>query len=170
MVKPSLCVALAALIACSAEQVNAQTGTAQQLQLPTIAAFTGSRLESVGYPVMLVAVTKPFTDFVLISHDGQRKIGFSLDKNSDGAKMTWTIIFMLYERKAGSDLFGNPIISLNVVIDASLSAKAQIVTQYGLTASQAAHATGPAANSAEAFANGSLSYLAAATSIQNTLK
>jgi hypothetical protein len=109
-------------------------------------------------------------DFTLITPDGQRKIGFSLEKDSDGTKTTWTISFTLYEKQAGATTFGDPTISLNVVVAPTLSAKAQTVAQNGLTAPQAAHATGPAADAAKALADGTGSHLAAVTSIQNSLK
>lgn len=109
-------------------------------------------------------------DFTLITPDGQRKIGFSLEKDSDGTKTTWTITFTLYEKQAGATTFGDPIISLNVVVSPALSSNAQTVAQNGLTAAQAAHATGPAADAAKALANGTGSHLAAVNSIQNTIK
>jgi hypothetical protein len=109
-------------------------------------------------------------DFTLITPDGQRKIGFSLEKDSDGTKTTWTITFTLYEKQAGATTFGDPIISLNVVVSPVLGGNAQSVAQNGLTAAQAAHATGPAADAAKALANGTGSHLAAVNSIQNSIK
>lgn len=109
-------------------------------------------------------------DFTLITPDKQRKIGFSLEKDSDGTKTTWTISFTLYEMQAGATTFGDPSVSLNVVVVPTLHANAQTIAQKGLTAPQVAHATGPAADDAKALANGTGSHLAAATSIQNCLK
>jgi hypothetical protein len=109
-------------------------------------------------------------DFTLITPDGQRKIGFSLEKDSDGTKTTWTISFTLYEMQDGATTFGDPTISLNVVVSPTLNGNAQTVAQNGLTAPQAAHATGPAADSVKALADGTGSHLAASSSIQNTLK
>jgi hypothetical protein len=171
MPKPLLCVTLAMfLLAYDAEQSHAQDPTAQEPTFPAIAAFNASQLKSTENTVILVVVDNPFTDFALITPDGRRKVGFSLEKDSDGTKMTWTIIFTLYEKQADAPTFGNPAISLNVVVADSLSANAQIVAQNGLTASQAAHATGPSADAATALANGTGSLLAAASSIQNSLK
>ena len=76
-------------------------------------------------------------DFTLITPDGQRKIGFSLEKDSNGTNTTWTISFTLYEMQAGATTFGDPIISLNVVVSPALSGNAQTVAQNGLTAPQA---------------------------------
>jgi len=109
-------------------------------------------------------------DFTLITPDGKRKIGFSLEKDSDGTKTTWTISFTLYEMQAGATTFGDPTISLNVVVSPTLNSNAQNVAQNGLTAPQAAHATGPAADAAKALADGTGSHLAATTSIQNIIK
>ena len=119
-------------------------------------------------PTTLPVVLK--VDFTLITPDGQRKIGFSLEKDSNGTKVTWTISFTLYEMQAGATTFGDPTISLNVVVSPSLSTNAQTAAQNGLTAPQVAHATGPAADAAKALVNGTGSHLAATTSIQNTLK
>jgi hypothetical protein len=140
------------------------SGTPGSTPSPSSSAPAVGAVASTTLPVVLKV------DFTLITPDGQRKIGFSLEKDSDGSKTTWTITFTLFEKQAGATTFGDPIISLNVVVSPALTGKAQTVAQNGLTAPQAAHATGPAADSAKALANGTGSHLAAVNSIQNTLK
>lgn len=137
---------------------------------PASAASSSSSAPTVGAGASTTLPVVLKVDFTLITPDGQRKIGFSLEKDSDGTKTTWTISFTLYEMQTGATTFGAPTISLNVVVAPSLSANAQTVAQNGLTAPQAAHATGPAADAAKALADGTGSHVAAVTSIQNSLK
>ena len=121
-----------------------------------------------------VAQTLPVVlkvSFTLITPDGLRKIGFTLEKDSDGVNTTWTITFALYQKKNSTDTdFGDPVISLNVVVSPTLYPAAQNVSQNGLSEKQVGHATGPAADAAQALANGTGKHVVASTSIQNTLK
>jgi hypothetical protein len=153
MAKPLLYLTLAAfLITCNVGQGYAQTILAQQPATSTTAALT------------------PSAEFTLFTPDSHRKVVFSLEKDSDGTKTTWKICFILYEKQTGNSTFGDPIISLIVPVAPSLSSNAQAVAQNGPTAPQAAHATGPAADASKALLNGTGSKLAAATSIQNTVR
>jgi hypothetical protein len=131
---------------------------------PSPAPAAGGGNASPSLPVALKV------DFTLITPDGNRKIGFTLEKDSDGTNTTWTITFTLYEKQAGATTFGDPMISLNVTVSSTLHANAQTAATNGLTAAQTAHATGPAADASKALANGEGTHLAAANSIQNTLK
>lgn len=135
---------------------------------PTPSSYSPGPAAGAGAATTLPVVLK--VDFTLITPDGQRKIGFSLEKDSDGTRTSWTITFTLFEKQAGATTFGDPTISLNVVVVPALHGNAQTVSQNGLTPPQAAHATGPAADAAKALANGTGSHLAASNSIQNTLK
>ena len=137
---------------------------------PASAASSSSSAPATGAGASTILPVVLKVDFTLITPDGQRKISFSLEKDSDGTKTTWTITFTLYEKQAGATTFGDPIISLNVVVSPALSGNAQTVAQNGLTAAQAAHATGPAADAAKALANGTGSHLAVVNSIQNSIK
>jgi len=125
---------------------------------------TGSTTNTGSLPVVLKVT------FNLVTPDGQRKIGFTLEKDSNGMAVTWTISFALYEKAAGATTFGDPTISLNVTVSPTLHANAQTASQNGLTDSQIAHATGPAADAAKALAAGTGSHMTASNSIQNTLK
>ncbi|HEY1206737.1 MAG TPA: hypothetical protein VGF05_18730 [Bryobacteraceae bacterium] len=119
-------------------------------------------------PALPIALKVSFT---LETPDGLRKVSFGLEKDTDGAKVDWTITFVLYERTSKTASFGDPVVSLNVFVAAALHAKAQAaVDNKGLTPAQTAHATGPAADAAKAAQAGTMPAPVANNIIQNTLK
>ena len=108
-------------------------------------------------------------NFTLTTPDQLRQINFGLEKDTDGTTVNWTIAFSLLERSAPSAAFGDPIVSLNVFVASKLHDRAAAAAENGLTASQTAHATGPAASAALAAQAGALSMAVANNIIQNTL-
>jgi hypothetical protein len=108
--------------------------------------------------------------FVLDTPDGLRRITFGLEKDTDGVTVNWTISFVLFERTDPTKAFVDPIVSLDVFVSEALHAKAAVAAQNGLTPQQTAHATGPAANAAQAAQAGTMPQPVANNIIQNTLK
>jgi hypothetical protein len=103
--------------------------------------------------------------------DGLRQISFGLEKDVDGVKVNWTITFVLYERTDTTKSFGDPVVSLNVFVASALHANAETAANNGgLTPTQTAHATGPAAEAAKARQAGQMPAAVADKIIQNTLK
>jgi hypothetical protein len=118
-------------------------------------------------PAPLPVVLK--VSFTLNTPDGLRQINFGLEKDSDGVKVNWTINFTLYERTDPAKPYGDPLVSLNVLVAATLHANAEIAAAQGLTPEQAAHAMGPGANAAKAIQDGSLPAATGEKIIQRTL-
>jgi hypothetical protein len=103
--------------------------------------------------------------------DGLRRVSFGLEKDVDGVKVNWNITFVLCERTDTTKSFGDPVVSLNVLVAAALHANAETAAQNGgLTPTQTAHATGPAADAAKAAKAGKMPPAVANNIIQNTLK
>jgi len=120
-------------------------------------------------PPALPVVLK--VNFMLTTTDGLRQVSFGLEKDTDGVKVNWTITFVLSERTAKTQPWGDPIVSLNVFVATALHANAQAAAdQNGLTPSQTAHATGPAADAAKQMKAGTLPPAVGNNIIQNTLK
>lgn len=120
-----------------------------------------------GTPSLPVALKVTFT---LNTPDGLRRISFGLEKDTDGAKVDWTITFVLYERTSATASFGDPVVSLNVFVASTLHANAETAAQNGLTPAQTAHATGPAADAAKAVKAGTMPAATGNNIVQNTLK
>lgn len=118
-------------------------------------------------PALPIAIKVSFT---LNTPDGLRQISFGLEKDTDGIKVQWTITFTLYERTDKTKAFGDPVVSLTVVVAPALHANAETAAQNGLTPTQTAHATGPAADAAKAAQAGNIPAAVANNQIQNTLK
>jgi hypothetical protein len=102
--------------------------------------------------------------------DRLREISFGLEKDTDGAKVNWTITFVLYERTDPTEAFGDPVVSLNVFVASTLHANAETAAHNGLTPAQTAHATGPAASAAKEAQAGTIPLPVANNIIQNTLR
>ena len=118
-------------------------------------------------PALPIALKVSFT---LNTPDGLREITFGLEKDTDGTKVNWTITFVLYERTDKTKAFGDPIVSLNVFVASTLHTNAETAAHNGLTPTQTAHATGPAADAAKAVQAGTMPLPVGNTIIQNTLK
>lgn len=118
-------------------------------------------------PPLPVALKVSFT---LNTPDGLRQISFGLEKDSDGTNVDWTITFTLYERTDKTKPYGDPIVSLSVFVASALHPNAEAAAKNGLTATQTALATGPAADAAKAVKAGTLPAAVGNTIIQNTLK
>jgi hypothetical protein len=118
-------------------------------------------------PALPIALKVSFT---LNTPDGLREISFGLEKDTDGIKVNWTITFVLYERTDTTKAFGDPVVSLNVFVASSLHANAETAAHTGLTPTQTAQATGPAADAAKAAHAGSVPLPVANRIIQDTLK
>jgi hypothetical protein len=118
-------------------------------------------------PALPIALKVSFT---LNTPDGLREISFGLEKDTDGAKVDWTITFTLYERTDASKPFGDPVVSLNVFVAAALHANAETAAKNGLTPAQTAQATGPAADAAKAAHEGTLPLPVASKIIQSSLQ
>jgi hypothetical protein len=88
--------------------------------------------------------------FTINTPDGLRRVIFDLDKtNGDGGAVTWKIAFTLFERQQNTDPYTDPIVDLSVEVDTALSPNAQTMADNGMTPTQAAFASGPAADIAK---------------------
>jgi hypothetical protein len=114
-------------------------------------------------------IIKIKVNFVLNTPNGLRRVIFGLEKDTQGDVVSWAINFQLFERAKKSDPFGDPIVSLDVDVDKALNTKAEKASK-GLTATQAAHALGPAADDARAAEEGEIDQKDAQRTIQKTLK
>ncbi len=116
-------------------------------------------------------VVKMHVKFTLNTADGLRRVLFELEKDStqDGP-VQWMIHFQLFERVRKSDSFTDPVVDLEVDVEANLNNKAENMASDGMTPNQAAFAIGPVADIAkDCKANGSPIDDAKA-SVQKTLK
>jgi hypothetical protein len=93
--------------------------------------------------------------FELNTPDGKRRVQFGLEKDFIGGDIIWRINFQLWERTDTTKAYTDPIVSLDVQVNPQLNARAEAATK-GLTPSQTAHATGPAADAAKAAKAGEL--------------
>jgi hypothetical protein len=114
-------------------------------------------------------IIKIKVNFVLNTPNGLRRVIFGLEKDTQGDIVSWAINFQLFERAKKSDPFGDAIVSLDVDVDKALNTKAEKASK-GLTATQAAHALGPAADDARAAEEGEIDQKDAQKTIQKTLK
>jgi hypothetical protein len=114
-------------------------------------------------------IIKIKVNFVLNTPNGLRRVIFGLEKDTQGDVVSWAINFQLFERAKKSDPFGDAIVSLDVDVDKALNTKAEKASK-GLTATQAAHALGPAADDAKAAEEGEIDQKDAQRTIQKTLK
>jgi hypothetical protein len=114
-------------------------------------------------------IIKIKVNFVLNTPNGLRRVIFGLEKDTQGDVVSWAINFQLFERAKKSDPFGDAIVSLDVDVDKALNTKAEKASK-GLTATQAAHALGPAADDARAAEEGEIDQKDAQRTIQKTLK
>ena len=114
-------------------------------------------------------IIKLKVNFELNTPNGLRKVIFGLEKDATAANIVkWSIDFQLFERSKKSDPWGDAIVTLNVDVDKKLFPKAEVASQ-GLSASQTAHALGPAADDAAAAAAGEIDQGDAQETVQNTL-
>lgn len=107
--------------------------------------------------------------FELNTPDGRRRVQFGLQKDYTGTDIIWRIHFQLWERSSRANTYVDPIVSLDVQVNPQLNARAEKATK-GLTPSQTAHATGPAADAAKAAVEGQLPLEVAQDQIQGTLQ
>lgn len=107
--------------------------------------------------------------FELNTPDGTRRVQFGLEKDFTGVDIIWKIHFQLWERADRTKAFVDPIVSLDVQVNPNLNARAEKATK-GLSPSQTAHATGPAADAAKAAKGGELPIEVAQSQIQGTLQ
>jgi hypothetical protein len=107
--------------------------------------------------------------FELNTPDGKRRVQFGLEKDFTGTDIIWRIHFQLWERTDRSRPYVDPIVSLDVQVNPQLNERAEKATN-GLTPSQTAHATGPAADAAVAAQQGELPVEVAQDQIQGTLR
>jgi hypothetical protein len=108
--------------------------------------------------------------FELNSKTGLRRVIFGLEKDTQGDDVIWKIHFELYERDKKSTSYDDALVNLDLEIDAKLNKKAEDTAHNGLTAAQAAHAIGPAADDAKAAKNGEIEEDEAADTVQATLR
>lgn len=114
-------------------------------------------------------IIKLKVNFELNTPNGLRKVIFGLEKDATTANIVkWSIDFQLFERSKKTDPWGDAIVTLNVDVDKKLFSKAEVASQ-GLSASQSAHALGPAADDAAAAAAGEIDEEEAQDTVQNTL-
>jgi hypothetical protein len=80
-----------------------------------------------------------------------RRVILKLEKDTaDDGRVTWKIIFDLFERDKKTDDFGKALVEISADLDAQLNSKAQAMATNGITTSQFAYAIGPAADTAKA--------------------
>ena len=90
-------------------------------------------------------ITNIKVDLVVNTKDELRRIVFGLEKVTDDDGLpTWTIHFKLFQRSAKAAAFGQPRVSLDVVVDKELNGKADATAKTGLSTAQAAFLAGPA--------------------------
>jgi len=95
-------------------------------------------------------VVKVHVKFTINTPDGLRRVIFDLEKDTgDDGAVSWKITFTLFERDKKSNQFGDAIVDLLVEVDSKLNSKAQAIADNGMTPSQAAFASGPAADTAK---------------------
>jgi hypothetical protein len=95
-------------------------------------------------------IIKVHVRFTLNTPDGKRRVIFDLEKDTaEDSTISWTINFQLFERDNKTDPFGDAIVDLLVEVDSKLNNKAQVMFDNGMTPPQAAHAVGPAADTAK---------------------
>jgi len=88
--------------------------------------------------------------FTINTPDGLRRVIFDLDKTTaTDQSVTWKIAFTLFERQQNTDPYTDPIVDLSIEVDTALSPKAQTMADNGMTPTQAAFASGPAADVAK---------------------
>jgi len=88
--------------------------------------------------------------FTINTPDGLRRVIFQLDKTTGSDEsVTWKIAFTLFEREQATVAFTDPIVDLSVEVDTALSPQAQTMADNGMTPTQAAFASGPAADIAK---------------------
>lgn len=88
-------------------------------------------------------------DLVVNTEDQLRRIEFGLQKSSDDqGQPQWTIHFKLYQRTDRSTAYGDPRVSLDVVVDKNLHDQADQTAAKGLNAAQSAFLAGPGAKAA----------------------
>ena len=88
-------------------------------------------------------------DLVVNTQDQLRRIEFGLEKSTDDeGQPKWTIHFKLFERTDKATPYGEPRVSLDVVVDKNLHDKAEQTVAKGLNAAQAAFLAGPGAKAA----------------------
>ena len=132
------------------------------------ASKTAAALAPAGKPKHEIIGIK--VKFELNAKNGLRRIIFGLEKNSAGDEVEWKINFKLFERAKKTEAYGDPIVSLDVEVDAKLNSKAESTATKGLTSGQAAHAMGPAASDAKAAMAGEIDEDEAKETVQDTLK
>ena len=89
-------------------------------------------------------VVKVHVKFTVTTPDGLRRVAFDLEKDTDDdGTVTWKIAFQLFERDKKSEDFGDALVDLEVDVDKKLNAKAQAMSDKGMTKTQAALAVGP---------------------------
>jgi hypothetical protein len=108
--------------------------------------------------------------FELNSKDGLRRIQFGLEKDTEGDTVTWKINFALFERAKRTDPYADALVMLDVQVDSKLNSRAEETAKSGLTAGQAAHALGPAADDVKGTTTGEVSPEDAQDTVQSTLK
>ncbi len=105
------------------------------------------------------------------ARNGLRRVVFGLKKDTEGDQVTWTILFQLFEREKKTDEYKDALVDLNVEVDAKLYPQAEAVAKkQALTAGQAAHVIGPAADDAKAAQAGEIPQQEADGTIQATLR
>lgn len=94
-------------------------------------------------------ITNIKVDLAVNTSDELRRIVFGLEKVTDDDGLpTWTIHFKLFQREVKTTEYGQPRVSLDVVVDKELHGKANATATTGLSTKQAAFLAGPASAAA----------------------
>jgi hypothetical protein len=119
-------------------------------------------------PKVASQIVKIHVKFTLNTPDGLRRVIFDLEKDTaDDGSVTWKITFDLFERAKKTDDFGDAIVEVIVEVDTKLNSKAQNMAINGMTPPEAAHAVGPASDTAK---DPDATDKEKQTSVQGTLK
>lgn len=123
-----------------------------------------------GVPKRQVVAVK--VKFELNARNGLRRVIFGLEKDTSADTVDWKIQFQLWERDNKTDPYDDqhPEVDVEIEVDTALNSKAQSMADNGMTAGQAAHALGPAAEDQKAAAAGTLDQSEADDTTQATLR
>jgi cellulose biosynthesis protein BcsQ len=135
--------------------------------LPGSSTLAAGTAPSAGGAVWALALTVAFT---LNTLDGLRKVSFGLKKYVKGSDINWSLSFELQERKSAADAAFAIVVILDVNVDFALHRAAEEAATDGLTASQVAHALGPAADEAKGTLTGEIDPDDARATILGTLR
>ena len=131
-------------------------------------ATTKSSAVPAAVPKRVVVAVK--VRFEVNAKNGLRRVIFSLEKDTDGDKISWKITFQLYERDSKADAYDDALVDLDIEVNTILNDAAQTMADEGMSPGQSAHVLGPASDDAKAAKDGELDQADADETVKATLK